>query len=60
MFLKDTEDKDLKELSEHLKEIDEKVHELSSHVRSLEEKLIDEYERLGLGIMPKSKGQGTS
>ena len=57
---KDTEDKDLKELSEHLQEIDEKVHELSDHVRSLEEKLIDEYERLGLGIMPKSEGQRTS
>ena len=60
MFLKDTKDKDLKELSAHLQEIDEKVHELSDHVRSLEEKLIDEYERLGLGIMPKSEGQGTS
>ena len=56
MFLKDTKDKDLKELSEHLQEIDTKVHELSDHVRSLEEKLVDEYERLGLGIMPKSEG----
>ena len=60
LLLKDTKDKDLKELSEHLQEIDTKVHELSDHVRSLEEKLIDEYERLGLGIMPKSEGQETS
>jgi len=56
-FLKDTKDKDLKELSGHLKEIDTQVHELSDHVRSLEEKLIDGYERLGFAIMPKKKGQ---
>jgi len=57
IFLKDTKDEDLKELSSHLQEIDMKVHELSDHVRTLEEKLIDEYERLGLSIMPKEKGQ---
>ncbi len=56
-YLKDTKDKDLKELSGHLKEIDLQVHELSDHVRSLEEKLIDGYERLGFAIMPKKKGQ---
>jgi high-affinity iron transporter len=59
-FLKDTEDKDLKELSGHLKEIDTQVHELSDHVRSLEEKLIDGYERLGFAIMPKKKGPESS
>ena len=59
LFLKDTKDKDLKELSGHLQEIDSKVHELSDHVRSLEEKLIDGYERLGFAIMPKKKGQET-
>ncbi|MGY8766431.1 MAG: FTR1 family protein, partial [Nitrospinaceae bacterium] len=55
LFLKDTKDKDLQELSGHLKEIDSQVHELSDHVRSLEEKLIDGYERLGFAIMPKKK-----
>ena len=53
LFLKDTKDKDLQELSGHLKEIDSQVHELSDHVRSLEEKLIDGYERLGFAIMPQ-------
>ena len=56
LLLKDTKDKDLEEISEHLKDIDSKVHELSSHVRSLEDKLTDEYERLGLGITPKKTG----
>jgi len=60
VFLKDTKDKDLKELSGHLKEIDTQVHELSDHVRSLEEKLIDGYERLGFAIMPKKKGPESS
>ena len=55
LFLKDTKDKDLQELSGHLKEIDSQVHELSDHVRSLEEKLIDGYERLGFAIMPQKK-----
>ncbi len=55
LFLKDTKDRDLQELSGHLKEIDSQVHELSDHVRSLEEKLIDGYERLGFAIMPKKK-----
>ena len=57
IFLKDTEDRDLKELSDHLKEIDAKVHELSDHVRYIEDKLTDEYERLGPAIMPKEKGR---
>ena len=57
IFLKDTKDMDLKELSGHLKEIDEKVHELSGHVRYLEDKLIDEYERLELAMLPREKGQ---
>jgi high-affinity iron transporter len=57
IFLKDTKDLDLKELSYHLKEIDAKVHELSDHVRYVEDKLTDEYERLGPAIMPKEKGR---
>ncbi len=60
VFLKDTKDQDLQELSDHLKEIDEKVHELSDHVRFVEDKLIDEYERLGIGFNPEDKGQATS
>ncbi len=60
VFLKDTKDQDLQELSDHLKEIDEKVHELSDHVRFLEDKLVDEYERLGIGIQPQDKGQEAS
>ncbi len=59
LFLKDTKYQDLKELSDHLKEIDVKVHELSDHVRHVEDKLIDEYERLGLVILPKDKGPET-
>ena len=58
-FLKDTNDHDLKELSDHLKEIDLKVHELSDHVRYVENKLIDEYERLGFAILPKDKKRET-
>ena len=50
----------MKELSEHLKEIDEKVHQLSDHVRYVEDKLIDEYERLGLAILPRERGQESS
>ncbi|PIQ99719.1 MAG: iron permease [Nitrospinae bacterium CG11_big_fil_rev_8_21_14_0_20_45_15] len=46
VFLKDTKDQDLKELSEHLKEIDEKVHELYNHVHSVEDQLSSEFERL--------------
>ncbi len=60
VFLKDTKDQDLKELSEHLKEIDEKVHQLSDHVRYVEDKLIDEYERLGLAILPRERRQESS
>ena len=60
VFLKDTKDQDLQELSDHLKEIDEKVHELSNHVRFVEDKLIDEYERLGIDLLPQDKGQAAS
>ncbi|MFQ5445231.1 MAG: iron permease, partial [Nitrospinales bacterium] len=44
VFLKDTKDQDLKELSDHLKEIDEKVHELFDHVAFVENKLHDGFE----------------
>ncbi|MBI4389013.1 MAG: FTR1 family iron permease, partial [Nitrospinae bacterium] len=53
IFLKDTGDQDLKELSGHLKEIDQKVHELSDHVRYVENQLLDEYDRLGRSIAEK-------
>ena len=58
IFLKDTKDQDLKELSEHLKEIDEKVHELFHNVEFVENQLLDEYEKLGeRGLTPnKEKG----
>ena len=46
IFLKDTKDQDLKELSEHLKEIDAKVHELFDHVQYMGNQLQDEYERI--------------
>ena len=47
IFLKDTSDQDLQELSGHLKEIHLKVHELSGHVRFMENQLLDGYDRLG-------------
>lgn len=59
IFLKDTKDQDLKELCDHLREIDAKVHELSDHVRYVEDKLIDEYERLGIAILPTPEGKET-
>ena len=46
MFLKDTPDQDLRELSGHLKEIDVKIHELFGHVKHVEFQLQDEYEKL--------------
>ena len=46
VFLKDTPDEDLKELSEHLKEIDVRIHELFGHVKHVENQLQDEYEKL--------------
>jgi high-affinity iron transporter len=46
VFLKDTPDQDLKELSVHLKEIDIKIHELFGHVKQVENQLQDEYEKL--------------
>ena len=46
IFLKDTKDQDLKELMQHLREIDEKVHELSDHTHHVENQLLDEYDRL--------------
>lgn len=46
VFLKDTPDQDLQELSGHLKEIDIKIHELFGHVKHVENQLQDEYEKL--------------
>jgi len=55
IFLKDTQDQDLKELSEHLKEIDSKVHELFDQVNYFENRLTDEYDRLSQPIGAKEK-----
>jgi len=55
IFLKDTSDQDLKELSEHLKEIDGKVHELFDQVLFFENQLSDEYDRLTQPIREKEK-----
>ena len=55
IFLKDTSDQDLKELSEHLKEIDSKVHELFDRVTYFENRLTDEYDRLSQPIGAKEK-----
>ena len=55
IFLKDTGDQDLKELSEHLKEIDSKVHELFDQVNYFENRLTDEYDRLSQPIGTKEK-----
>jgi high-affinity iron transporter len=58
IFLKDTKDQDLKELSEHLKEIDVKVHELFHNVEFVENQLLDEYEKLGeRGLTPGKKNK---
>ena len=46
VFLKDTPDEDLKELTGHLQEIDVKIHELFGHVKHVENQLQDEYEKL--------------
>ncbi len=46
IFLKDTPDQDLQELSGHLKEIDIKIHELFGHVKYVENQLQDEFEKL--------------
>ena len=46
VFLKDTPDQDLQELSSHLKEIDVKIHKLFGHVKYVENQLQDEYEKL--------------
>ncbi len=51
IFLKDTADEDLKELSDHLREIHDKVHQLSNQVRYMEDHLQDEYDRLA-GDLP--------
>jgi high-affinity iron transporter len=59
-FLKDTSDNDLKELSDHLKEIDEKVHELFDHVSFVENKLTDGFEKLGEAAFPDEKKKGLS
>ncbi len=55
IFLKDTRDQDLKELSEHLKEIDSKVHELFDQVLYFENRLSDEYDRLTQPLDSKEK-----
>ena len=55
IFLKDTRDQDLKELSEHLKEIDEKVHELFDQVRYFENQLLDECDRISEPLGTKEK-----
>lgn len=55
IFLKDTRDHDLKELSEHLKEIDSKVHELFDQVLYFENRLSDEYDRLSQPIGAREK-----
>ncbi len=55
IFLKDTGDQDLKELSKHLKEIDTKVHELFDQVIYFENRLTDEYDRLSQPIGAKEK-----
>jgi high-affinity iron transporter len=60
IFLKDTKDQDLKELSDHLKEIDEKVHELFDHVSFVENKLTDGFEKLGQVAFPDEKKKGLS
>lgn len=46
VFLKDTPDQDLQELSGHLKEIDIKIHELFGQVKYVENQLQDEFEKL--------------
>ena len=45
VFLKDTPDQDLQELSGHLKEIDVKIHKLVGHVKHVENQLQDDYEK---------------
>jgi len=60
IFLKDTKDQDLKELSDHLKEIDEKVHELFDHVSFVENKLTDGFEKLGQVAFADEKKKGLS
>ncbi len=55
IFLKDTQDHDLKELSEHLKEIDEKVHELFDQVKYFENQLKDDYDRISQPIATQEK-----
>lgn len=53
VFLRDTNDHDLKEISEHLMDIDTKIHELSDHTRNVETRLLDEYERLAKPMTEK-------
>lgn len=55
IFLKDTRDQDLRELSDHLKEIDSKVHELFDQVLYFENRLTDEYDQLSQPIDSKEK-----
>ena len=60
IFLKDTKDQDLKELSGHLKEIDEKIHELFDHVSFVEDRLHNEFEKLGQAALPVEEKKGLS
>ncbi len=60
IFLKDTKDQDLQELSGHLKEIDEKVHELFDHVSYVKNQLQDEYEKLGSAAYSSEEKKGLS
>jgi len=59
IFLKDTKDQDLKELSDHLKEIDEKIHQLFDHVAFVENQLQGEFEKLGrIAFSPGEEKKG--
>ncbi|QPJ66836.1 MAG: c-type cytochrome [Candidatus Nitrohelix vancouverensis] len=60
VFLKDTKDQDLKELSEHLKEIDDKVHELYDHVSAVENRFLNEFDRLAQSGLAVDEKKGLS
>ncbi len=60
VFLKDTPDQDLQELSGHLKEIDVKLHELFGHVKHVENQLQDEYEKLAKNAFESKPNQAPS
>ncbi len=58
IFLKDTKDQDLKELSGHLQEIDEKIHQLFDHVSFVENRLQGEFEKLGQAAFAGEEKKG--